>query len=350
MDDVLFDIAQGESGNIGIIILNRPSVLNSLNNTIINQMYEKLVAWAASPKIKAVIIKGSGEKAFCAGGDLRLTYELYQKKDANIISFFKDEYRLNSFIHYFPKPYIAFLNGITMGGGVGVSMHGSHRIATERLVFAMPETGIGLFPDVGGTFFLPRLRNHIGYYLGLTGNRINADDCCALEITQHKMEVDAFEALIEKLAATKFKKNAYESVTEIIQQFNVPSRQSTLLQDAPLIEEYFSAPTIELLIDKLQNSSQPLLHHVYETLQKKSPTSLKVTFKALQKGSKLTFNECMEQEYRLVSHFIRNHDFFEGIRAIIIDKDQQPKWQPSTLSEVTNEMVDNYFAPVKEAL
>src|ERR1700733_14044983 len=165
--DVLFHVLPGQAGDIGIITLNRPTVLNSLNHVMINAMFQQLTAWEKDLTIKVVVILGAGDRAFCAGGDLRFTYELYQQKSDQIALFFKNEYRLNSLIYHYKKPYIAFLDGITMGGGVGVSIHGSHRIATERLLFAMPETGIGLFPDVGGTYFLPRLYGKMGYYLGL---------------------------------------------------------------------------------------------------------------------------------------------------------------------------------------
>lgn len=344
--DVLFEEIPGQNGNIGVITLNRPTVLNSLNHNIITAMLQQLSIWAVASNIKAVVIKGMGERAFCAGGDLRFTYELHQNNSDKITAFFKDEYRLNSLIYHYPKPYIAFLNGITMGGGVGVSIHGSHRIATESLNFAMPETGIGLFPDVGGTHFLPRLPHRLGFYLGLTGARINADDCIALQIAQHKMPAAAFSDFIAALAATSLQDHADATVTKVIENFSVPADVSSLMEQAALIESYFAAPTMEAILSSLSTASHPLMKTAYESLQKKSPMSLKVTLAALLKGNTLTFDACMEQEYCLVNHFLHNHDFFEGIRALIIDKDQKPTWRPSSLEKVTDAMVQAYFQPI----
>ena len=344
--DVLFEEIPGQDGDVGVITLNRPTVLNSLNHNIITAMLQQLSAWAAASTIKAVVITGMGERAFCAGGDLRFTYELHQQNSNKITAFFQDEYHLNSLIYHYPKPYIAFLNGITMGGGVGVSIHGSHRIATERLNFAMPETGIGLFPDVGGTYFLPRLPHRLGLYLGLTGARINADDCVALQIAQHKMPAAAFADFIAALAATSLQNQANVTVTTLIESFAIPADASSLMEQASLIESYFAAPTMEALLSSLSTASHPLMKTAYEALQKKSPMSLKVTLAALLKGATLTFDACMEQEYCLVNHFLHNHDFFEGIRAVIIDKDQKPTWQPTSLEKVTDEMVQAYFQPM----
>jgi len=342
--DVLFQALAGREGAVGVITLNRPTVLNSLNHTMINAMFQQLTTWEKDPTIKAVVIVGAGERAFCAGGDLRFTYELYQQKSDKITAFFKDEYRLNSLIYHYKKPYIAFLNGITMGGGVGVSIHGSHRIATERLLFAMPETSIGLFPDVGGTYFLPRLPHHIGYYLGLTGARLQADECVAFGIAQHKMLATSYTAFITLLAETPLKQEAHQVVTALIEQFQEPIDSSPLIKESALIGSFFAKNSLEAIMQQLANASHPVLISALDTLQKKSPTSLKVTLSALQKGATSTFDECMAQEFRLVSHFLHHHDFFEGIRAIIIDKDQQPKWQPPKLAEVTEELVNTYFS------
>src|SRR3989338_2126316 len=193
--EVLFEEIAGQGGHLGVITLNRPQILNSLNQTMIDAMYAQLNKWAIAPDIKAVVIRAAPGRAFCAGGDLRFTYERFKNKDPLLSTFFRDEYQLNRLIYHFPKPYIALLDGITMGGGVGISIHGSHRVATENLLFAMPETGIGFFPDVGGTYFLPRLPGRIGYYLGLTGARIKTDDCVTLGISQHKVTRDKLSAL-----------------------------------------------------------------------------------------------------------------------------------------------------------
>lgn len=348
--DVLFREIAGSDGSLGLITLNRPAVLNSLNRTIITEMLTQLTSWATNDTIKAVVITGSGERAFCAGGDLRLTYDFHQQKSEMITAFFKEEYRLNSLIFHYPKPYIAFLNGITMGGGVGVSIHGSHRIATERLSFAMPETGIGLFPDVGGTYFLPRLPHRFGVYLGLTGARITADDCVALNIAQHKMPSLSFESFLTALADTPFSPNAKQTVTDIIAQFEIPALPSSLLAEGKHIEFAFSENNIETILTKLEDATHPVLKNAFDILQKKSPTSLKVTLAALLKGEQMSFDACMQQEYCLVTHFLHGHDFFEGIRAVIIDKDQKPAWNPARLADISDAMVSRYFEPMNQAV
>ena len=348
--DVLFDEMPGEDGDLGIITLNRPAVLNSLNHDMIVAMHGKLKEWMPADHIKAVVIRAAEGRAFCAGGDLRLTYDRARHHDPLMTEFFSDEYQLNRCIHHYPKPYIALLDGITMGGGVGVSIHGSHRIATERLLFAMPETGIGLFPDVGGTYFLPRLPGVIGYYLGLTGARLKADDSTALGLTNHKINHDSIPDLLTALAGTKFSGNPHSSVSTMIEKFHVPVAPSGLMEAKSELQSCFSADSIEQVIERLAGSAHPLCQDALKAMQKKSPTSLKVTLKALLNGKNMDFDACMRQEFRLVSRFLLAHDFIEGIRAVIIDKDQSPVWKPATLTAVDNESIEKYFAPLMKEL
>jgi len=347
--DVLFEEIPGKDGNLGLITLNRPDVLNSLNLIMIQSMQKQLNAWAGNDSIKGVVIQGKG-RAFCAGGDLRLTYERHQKNDDQLALFFHDEYQLNKTIYHYPKPYIALLDGITMGGGVGVSIHGSHRVATENLVFAMPETGIGYFPDVGGTHFLPRLPGHIGLYLGLSGARLRVDDCKALNLVQHKVTRDDFPAIFEALAKHSWGNDPQTTVQHILAKFHIASDATSLLQQQESIDKCFAFSTVEDILDALQLSTNAVCQDAAIAFTKKSPTSLKVTLAALKRSAKLDFDECMRQEFRLASHFLSNHDFFEGIRALIVDKDQKPHWQPAILSNVTQEKVESYFSPLKEEL
>ncbi|TAK71734.1 MAG: enoyl-CoA hydratase/isomerase family protein [Gammaproteobacteria bacterium] len=348
--DILFEEIPGEGGNIGLITLNRPQALNALNSDMVRVMYKKLHIWATLSTIKAVIIRAVEGRAFCAGGDLRSIYEEMKIHHPSATEFFYHEYQLNRLIFHFPKPYIAFLDGITMGGGVGISIHGSHRVATDNLVFAMPETGIGFFPDIGGTYFLPRLPSRLGFYLALTGARLAADECIAFSIAQYKVSRDTFPALIQALAAHPFEKNARASVTQLIKPFTISTSPSLLMPQQADVDACFSADTIEMILETLHSSSSSLCKEAAQVMTKKSPTSLKVTLRALQIGKQLDFDACMQQEYRLVSHFINSHDFLEGIRAIIIDKDQTPHWQPDSLQKVTPEAVNQYFAPVAKEL
>src|SRR3990167_1847885 len=347
-DSVLFEAIEGVDGSLGLITLNRPQVLNSLNQVMIRALYRQLSDWASAKHIKAVVICAAPGRAFCAGGDLRSTYERRQTKDDHLWHFFYDEYHLNRLIFHYPKPYIAFLDGITMGGGVGISIHGSHRIATDRLVFAMPETGIGFFPDVGGSYFLPRFAHHIGFYLGLSGTKLSGDDCIAIGIATHKIASDSFDQFIKALASHSFGHDARSSVTNVLQSFLVPSPNSTLLTLQNEIEACFSNRTIEEIMDALQKTPSSFAKETVTQLLKKSPTSLKVSLQALQRGSTLSFDDCMRQEFRLARLFLQGHDFLEGIRAVIIDKDQMPKWKPATLSDVKQQDIQEYFEPLKE--
>jgi enoyl-CoA hydratase/carnithine racemase len=341
--EVLFEEMQGKGGDLGIITLNRPKALNSLNHDMAEAIYKHLLVWEAASHIKAVVIRAVEGRAFCAGGDLRLTYERMKTEDPAMADFFRDEYQLNRKIFHYSKPYIALLDGITMGGGVGISIHGSHRVATDNLLFAMPETGIGFFPDVGGSYFLPRLASHIGYYLGLTGARISADDCVQTGIATHKVAQHALPALIHELAEQPFMGEARSAVSTIIEQFQIPVVSTTLINQADRINQYFSADNMEDILHALQKSHDAFCKDAVEMIAKKSPTSLKVSLLAMQKGSRMNFDDCMQQELILVTHFLKSHDFAEGIRAVIIDKDQRPVWKPASLSAVSEDEVKAYF-------
>jgi enoyl-CoA hydratase len=344
----LFTEVAGKEGNLGLITLNRPAVLNSLNHAMVHAMHAQLKDWAAATHIKAVVIRAAEGRAFCAGGDLRLTYDRIKARDPMMIEFFRDEYQLNRAIFHFPKPYIALLDGITMGGGVGISIHGSHRVATERLMFAMPETGIGFFPDVGGTYFLPRLPGSLGTYLGLTGARLGSDDCVAIGLAQVKVAQQSLTELLDALAECKFGHDARQSVTDTLARFRLDLAPSKLMNEKSEIDKCFSQNTVEQLIEQLQHSTGSFCKDALSILAKKSPTSLKVTLHAMQQH--LDLDACMRQEYRLVSRFLQGHDFAEGIRAVIIDKDQKPHWQPDTITGVKESEVEKYFAPLQEEL
>lgn len=344
--DILFEEILGNHGNLGLITLNRPQVLNALNHDMFIALDKQLIDWQANKNIKAVIIRAAPGRAFCAGGDIRLVYERRLSKNLNLPHFFADEYRMNTRIHHFSKPYIALQDGITMGGGVGISVHGSHRVGTAQLLFAMPETGIGFYPDVGATYYLSRMPYKIGFYLGLTGTRIGYADCYATGIVQEIVERDSFPAIISALVDAKIPDK--KSVTAILKTFATPVPRSELIQHQNEIATCFNHHTVEEILYALSNNSIEWCRQLAEVMKTKSPTSLKVTLKALQKAEKLSFDDCMQMEFRLTYHFLHGHDFFEGVRAVIIDKDQKPHWTPETLAAVTNEEVDKYFAPVTD--
>lgn len=350
MKDILFTEIAGVYGNLGMITLNRPQTLNALSVEMILALDKQLKSWAQNPNIKAVIIQGAGEKAFCAGGDIRRVYEISEDYTAEPMQFFQYEYRMNHRIFQFPRPYIALVHGITMGGGAGVSVHGSHRVGAENLRFAMPETGIGFYPDIGASYFLPRCLDRVGFYLALTGNIINAADALYAGIIDAIVPQQKFDALIAMLAETKFPADAHESVSQIINQFTVEVEPSSLLLHRYDIERCFSHQSIEAIIAALQHEKTPWAQTTLTTLLSRSPTSLKVTLRELQSSMLLSFDECMQMEYRITNRFLKNHDFYEGVRAAIIDKDKSPQWQPKTLAEVHATDVDAYFAPLPQEL
>ncbi|HEX2548790.1 MAG TPA: enoyl-CoA hydratase/isomerase family protein [Gammaproteobacteria bacterium] len=345
MSDVLFEEVVGNGGNLGVITLNRPKALNALNHMMILSLSEKLEQWEKNPSIKAIVLQACPGRAFCAGGDVRAVYEKKIKNDSNLIQFFKDEYDLNRRIFHYPKPYISYLNGITMGGGAGISIHGSHRVGTENLIFAMPETSIGFFPDIGSSYFLARLPHAMGLYMGLTGEKISAGDCAELGITTQMISPDRFAELTNKLAETQLPDNA--AVTTCIDAFSIPKLPAGLFQYQKEISENFQKKSVEEIIKSLKSTDNSWCQKTAEIMETKSPTSLKVTFQELQQARVLNFDECMKMEFGIMQQFLHSHDFFEGIRALLIDKDRKPKWQPSTLETVLPENLAAFFPKIQ---
>jgi enoyl-CoA hydratase len=339
--DIIFEKKAGKNGFLGIITLNRPQVLNALNHAMFLSLTHHLKQWEHDEEVKAVIITAVEGRAFCAGGDIRSAYERGKAGDAELPNFFTDEYRLNQIIYHYPKPYIALLDGITMGGGAGISLHGSLRIATERLIFAMPETGIGFFPDVGASYFLSRLPGKMGLYLGLSSARINHYDCLQLGLVdfviKHDMVNQVIPALLQYTDFTAL------GLTSFFKNFMQPKQTSALLAHQDEIDFCFSKNSIEDIIIALENYSSDWCKEVAQQLKIKSPTSLKVTFKQLQLGAKLDFDACIEMESLLASHFIKGHDFYSGIKSVVIDKGQPPIWKPAYLHEVTMQDINHYF-------
>ncbi len=339
-NDILFEELTGKNGNIGLITLNRPQALNALNHHMFKVMRIHLNTWQGQPSIKAVLIRAAEGRAFCAGGDVKSVYEKRLNKANDVEDFFKDEYAVNRLIYHYPKPYIALLNGITMGGGAGVSIHGSHRIATERMSFAMPETAIGFFPDIGASYFLSRVPHKIGFYLGLSGNRIAYNDVFDLGLVDYVISSDKQNQLIQCLVETDLPSK--QAVTNIINDFTIPVPSGELLKHKQVIESCFSYPSVEKILEALELSTD-WCKQVANTLNTKSPTSLKVTLQELIRGEQLDFDACMDMEYVMMQQFLTSYDFLEGVRAVLIEKDKNPKWQPSHLNAVTEDSVLGYF-------
>ena len=339
--DILFDVR----GGVAVVMLNRPKALNALTLGMCVDLDAQLGAWAADGAVRAVLIDGAGERAFCAGGDVRAIWEAGQRGDGLTADFFRAEYTLNRRIKTCPKPYIAVMDGITMGGGVGVSVHGSHRIVTERTVFAMPETGIGLFPDVGGSHFLPRLPGALGLYLALTGVRLKATDCLYAGVATHFVDSAELPELAQALAEADWAGGDPESVAdEVIGRFAGDPGMPPLAAHREAIDRCFAADFIERSLAALDAEGDDWAGRTLETLNRCSPTSLKVTCEALRRGAALDFDAAMVMEYRLSQAFMARHDFYEGVRAVVIDKDNTPAWDPVRLEDVTPDLVEAHFA------
>lgn len=333
-------------GCAGVITLNRPKLLNALSLNMIRQIYPQLKKWEQDPDTFLIIIKGAGEKAFCAGGDIKALSEAKKAGQTMSQDLFREEYILNNAIASCQKPYVALIDGITMGGGVGLSVHGQFRVATERSLFAMPETGIGLFPDVGGGYFLPRLQGKLGYFLALTGFRLKGRDVHRAGIATHFVDSEKLHVLEEELLALK--SPSAEDVAGVLESYHAKSKTD---QDNSIIfEEHmdkinscFSGNTVEQILENLRQDGSPFAMEQMKVMNKMSPTSLKITLRQLMEGSSKTLQEVLTMEYRLTQACMEGHDFHEGVRAVIIDKDQTPKWKPADLKDVTDEDLNRYF-------
>ncbi|HEY1431700.1 MAG TPA: enoyl-CoA hydratase/isomerase family protein [Stellaceae bacterium] len=343
------EILLGRKGGLAILTINRPQALNALTLENYRRIDPVLRGWAADTSVHAVVVRGAGDRAFCAGGDVRAVYEAGRgiSGDPELPAvFFREEYELIRRIHRFPKPYIAIIDGITMGGGAGISVNGAYRIATDRTVFAMPETGIGLFPDVGATRFLNRCPGYVGRYLGLTGVRLNTADALYCGFATHAMDGERIEALLDELSSE------HVTIEACLQHFALVPGSPPLAALQPAIDCCFAGDSVETILNTLAAMAQGGGAHAgwaEETrtgLLTKSPTSLKITLRQLTIGRDYDLDAALALEYRLTQHVMAGHDFYEGIRAMLIDRDRKPRWRPASLAEVTDSMVDAYFTPL----
>ncbi|XP_029936236.1 3-hydroxyisobutyryl-CoA hydrolase, mitochondrial [Myripristis murdjan] len=341
------DVLMEKVGNAGVITLNRPKVLNALNLPMIRHIYPQLKKWEKDDETDLVIIKGAGGKAFCAGGDIRAVTEAGKVGDPLAQDFFREEYILNHAIGTCKKPYIALIDGITMGGGVGLSVHGRFRVATEKTLFAMPETAIGLFPDVGGGYFLPRLEGKLGLFLALTGFRLKGRDVQRAGVASHFVEAQKIPALEKELV--HLKSPSAEDVSRLLDSYQSQSgldaeKPFVLKEHLADINRLFSSSSVEGILQNLKADGSPFAKKQAETLSKMSPISLKITYKQLQAGASLSLQDVLVMEYRLSQACMRGCDFYEGVRALLIDKDQSPKWNPSSLEEISDQSVEECFS------
>ena len=323
-------------GAVGLVTLNRPKALNALTHGMCIGLAKTLPEWAADDAIRAVAIRGTGGRAFCAGGDIRAMYESNIAGTSAAAKFLADEYRVNAMIGAYPKPYVALTQGIVMGGGAGVSVHGSHRLADESLTFAMPETGIGFLTDVGATHFLTRCPGAMGLYLGLTGARIGLGDALGLGLVTHAVRAADHDALLARLADG-------EPADTALAAFAFRPDGPKLAVERSRIDSIFSAASIEGILERLDRDGSAFAVETAALLRTKSPSALKFVCRALQEAKGKNLRECLKMEYRIAARAVMAHDFREGVRATLIDKDGKPRWQPSSLAAVSDAGIAGYF-------
>lgn len=337
------EVIVGSDGGCGHITLNRPKAINALNFDMCRTIIAALQSWEFDPEIAAIIIDHNGGRGFCAGGDLRALYENLHGEGSEVLDFFRTEYRLNHLLFTLAKPSVCFMDGIVMGGGAGIAMPCRYRVATEATVFAMPETGIGFFPDVGAGWFLSRLPDRIGQWLALTGARLDGADCLRLGLATHYLTCDSLSSVKARI---RQESDALEVILDDASVSPPPARIDELHAD---IGRLFAADRIEDIFAVLNADPSPWVREQLTEILKNSPRSCKVALRELAISRILTeFSEIMRLEYRISSRLARKPDFSEGVRAFVIDKDNRPHWTPPRMEDVSDDEIDSIFAPLPE--
>jgi len=334
------------------ITLDRPRSLNSLSLEMVRAIAAALQAWRDDDRVDAVVITSSSDKAFCAGGDIRFFYEVGTKGpmggSALLEDFFTEEYALNHLIHFYPKPYVALMDGVVMGGGMGISQAGPQRrvrVVTERTKMAMPEVNIGLFPDVGGSYFLARAPGQLGNYLGLTGLTISAADALYVDLADcfvPQERMGELKAVIEAEPGTQLR----AAVEGYASQFRGRAGESVLEVERASIDRHFGAGSVAGIMASLAEDEGAFAQKALKAMRQRSPLLMCVTYELLKRGAGLDVADCLRMERTLVRHNFAHGEVLEGVRALVIDKDNEPKWNPATLEEVTPQMVEKFFEPV----
>ncbi|MBV9654977.1 MAG: enoyl-CoA hydratase/isomerase family protein [Acetobacteraceae bacterium] len=336
-------VRAGRAGGVGRLTLNRPAALNALTLDMIRDLAAALDLWEGDPGVHLVLIEGAGSRAFCAGGDIRAVYDSAAEGSDRAHIFWAEEYRLDARIAQFSKPVVVFMTGIVMGGGVGVSAHARHRVVTETTRLAMPEVGIGLIPDVGGTWLLSRAPGETGTYLALTGTQIGAADIIALGMADSYVAGAKLGALAQALEQDS--PRDHQGTETAIGQCAETAGEPSLGPHRALIDRAFAHDTVEAILRALDQDGSAFARRTAEQIATKSPTSLKLALRALREARSLaSLQDCLRLEYRLMTRILPRHDLREGIRAAVIDKDRNPKWQPASLAEIRPEALDPYFA------
>lgn len=339
MSEVLTQV----EGKIARIRLNRPKAIHALTTAMCATILEALEAWRTDPQIEAVLIDHAEGRGFCAGGDIRMLAESGAKDGAEARAFFHTEYRMNHRLFTYAKPIVAFMDGITMGGGVGLSQPAKYRVATENTRLAMPETGIGLFPDVGGGWYLSRLPGRTGQFLALTGHRLDGAECLALGLATHYLASDTLDDAKAQIAAEP------QRIEAILDALSTPAPDARILAHRGAIDRLFASDTLEDIFAALEADPGEWAAQQLALLRTKSPQTMKVSLRLLHEGATMpTFEDEMRQEYAVGAHVVQRHDFLEGVRAVIVDKDNAPAWNPATPEGVTDHIIDQIFAPLPD--
>ncbi len=336
------DVLIATEGRIGRLSLNRPKALHALTIGMCHAMTTALIAWRDDPVVEAVILDHAEGRGFCAGGDIAyLRHSVLTDEGVTGLKFFHDEYLLDNLIQSYPKPFVSFIDGVTMGGGVGISIPPRYRVATENTRFAMPETGIGLFPDVGGSWYLSRLPGWIGQYLVLTGARLDGSECLWAGLATHYLPASALDVAKQRIA------EAPDAIPAILRELSAVPPVPKVAAIAPMIDRLFAADRLEDVLAALSADSSDWAQAQLTTVRTKSPQASKIALRQLADGAKLTqFSDALAMEYRIVARVLTHPDFAEGVRAVIVDKDNAPKWDPATPELVGDDLIDSIFAPL----
>jgi enoyl-CoA hydratase len=337
------DVIIKTEGKVGRIRLNRPKAIHALNTGMCAAALDALNAWRSDPAVEVVMIDHAEGRGFCAGGDIRMAAESGAGDGSAARDFFRVEYRMNHALFTYAKPIVAFMDGITMGGGVGISQPAKYRVATENTKFAMPETGIGLFPDVGGGWYLSRLPGRIGQYLAVTGHRIDGAECVALGLASHYLPSDRLDEAKARITADP------QGIEAVLNELSAPAPDARILAHRGAIDRLFASDRLEDIIAALEADGGDWAAQQLATIRTKSPQAMKVSLKLLLDGATVpTFEDEMRQEFAVATHVVQRHDFIEGVRALIVDKDNAPRWDPATPADVSDHLIDQIFAPLPD--
>ncbi|MBD1382703.1 enoyl-CoA hydratase/isomerase family protein [Metabacillus arenae] len=340
-------VTEAQNG-VGWIKLNRPRALNSLNVEMVTAVYKQLKEWKQDDRIALVCIYGEGEKGLCAGGDMRTLYDLKENGvEAYAEQFFSTEYPMDYEIHHYPKPVVVYMNGIVMGGGVGLSVGASHRIVTETTKWAMPEMNIGFFPDVGASYFLNQMPGNIGRYLALTADVLKASDVLYAGAADYYLESENWPKLRQAMMAKRWSPDsAKQEIDQLLKQLSSSAPSSSLSSEQEKIDQHFQFEIMEDIVSSLRTAAENgggWAEKTVNTLLSKSPTSLKVTLRQIQEGKEKQLYECFKMEMNVAMNFMKCHDFYEGVRSVLVDKDRNPKWNPAVLEGVSEEQIASFF-------